>query len=908
MKALVLPFFLFIVGLPLSAQPVGQVVGKPTAVKRIYLANDDHTDYMWTANEAQYDSAYVKMLDYYMAQIDSTKAQPNDFQTRWNCDGSFWLRRYEQLRSPAQFERLIGYVRSGHISSPLNSVVSTYGGQPTEAVLRGMFYAGRLERQHGIRFPMAVAMEDQTMPLGLASLWAGSGARYSWKGVCNCATRIGHRLRVRQHQLYRYMGLDGQGVLMKWYNIPGENTSLGGYAETRQEKKVSNVLGSLTKTVDDLTALCDTTSAGMPHHRSPYPYNIAGAFGYGWDDLETYNAPAFGMVARQTSNATRRVRVSNEEDFFRDVERTYKTFPTQTVSFGNEWDLYPASMNETTAEVRRATEKLRSAEALATLVSLRNPAFGQDLKPAKEAAWDAFGLYWEHNWTADGPITRQERGDWQIRQKNAIVAYVDTLHNRAATALGTLLKPADAPTANGRFFVFNPLSWIRSDVADFPYTNASPVKVVDLTTGAEAASQFVQKNGRKCLRIWAENVPSVGYKVYEIRPGTPTPKPDAAQVSGQPGATEFIQNDGYRLRLRRSGIITDLTDLRAGPRQAGGRQVVRPNAARADSGRWFNDLGTKNPDAGEPVVVENRGPVSVTLRAVSPDPIPHTVRVTFYRKAPNRQTARIEIEDSIQANFGDAERGPVKSWAFSLNLNNPTTRHEELGTVLTAKSERRGGHYAAQNGNGGPGRYDWLTFNHFADLSEPNYGVTLSTGDCSFFRLGHSTPDSLWENSAQLNALAGGQVDGPKLGITNQHGATAFRYSFALTTHQTAFDPVVATRFALEHQNPLVTGAVTGASPTYPEKSYSLLTISDPNVVLWALKPAEEGAEKGIIARFSNLTNKPVSAIVATKLPLSRVWKTSHIETDEAELKPGAGPLKLPLMPQQLASFRFLTL
>ena len=63
-------------------------------VKRLYIANDDHTDYMWTANEAKYDTAFVQMLDYYLHQIDSTKNNPSDFQARFNCDGSYWLRAY----------------------------------------------------------------------------------------------------------------------------------------------------------------------------------------------------------------------------------------------------------------------------------------------------------------------------------------------------------------------------------------------------------------------------------------------------------------------------------------------------------------------------------------------------------------------------------------------------------------------------------------------------------------------------------------------------------------------------------------------------------------------------------------------------------------------------------------------
>ncbi|MBD0258329.1 MAG: glycoside hydrolase, partial [Cytophagales bacterium] len=592
--------------------------------------------------------------------------------------------------------------------------------------------------------------------------------------------------------------------------------------------------------------------------------------GYGWDDLATYNAPAFITAARQTSTPTRRVRVSNEEDFFRDVQRTYPSLPAQSVSFGNEWDVYPASMNETTAQVRRATEKLRAAEALAALVALHDSTFADDLTAMRRAAWDAFGLYWEHDWTADGPVTRKERADWQITQKNRITAYVDTLLGRGVDALGRGLQRWDRP----RFYVFNPLGWVRSDVADVPHADAGPVTVVDLQTGAEAASQRIRKGGRLYLRIWAQNVPSAGYKAFEIRPGEPVRRPLAARARG-----EVIANAHYRLRLRKSGIISDLTD-----RKAGNRLVVG-----APDGRGCNDLGSVNTDAGRPVVLENAGPVSVTLKAVSEDPIPHTVRVTLFANSP-----RIEIEDSIGANFSD-----VKTWTFSFGLKDPTTRHEELGAILTARKESRGGHYADRNA-----RYDWLTFNHFADLSEKEYGITLSNVDCSFFRLGGSTPDSLWENSSQLSALAGGQVDGPRLGILSQNGATAFRYQFALTTHQTAFDAVAAMRFSLEHQNPLVTGAVTGTADRYPPVAHSLLAVSDQNVLLWSLKPSEEGIARGLVARFWNL--QPAARTPSVKLiwPVRQAWQTTHLETDERTLRSDNGMLQPQFAPWQLNTYR----
>ena len=70
--------------------------------KRIYISNDDHTDYMWSGTEGEYKDAFLNMLDRWIVINDSTKsAHPlePDFQSKWNCDGSFWVSVYEK-KSP----------------------------------------------------------------------------------------------------------------------------------------------------------------------------------------------------------------------------------------------------------------------------------------------------------------------------------------------------------------------------------------------------------------------------------------------------------------------------------------------------------------------------------------------------------------------------------------------------------------------------------------------------------------------------------------------------------------------------------------------------------------------------------------------------------------------------------------
>ena len=136
-----------------DAAPAALPVSTPAQPKRIYLANDDHTDFMWTADAETYANVFVEMLDFHLKLADETATNAAPYRNRFNADGNYWLWNYEQKKTPAEFARLIGRVKDGTLSAPLNALVSCYGGQPAEAVLRGMYYAGRLERRHGLRLP-----------------------------------------------------------------------------------------------------------------------------------------------------------------------------------------------------------------------------------------------------------------------------------------------------------------------------------------------------------------------------------------------------------------------------------------------------------------------------------------------------------------------------------------------------------------------------------------------------------------------------------------------------------------------------------------------------------------------------------------------------------------------------------
>lgn len=803
--------------------------------KRIYVASDDHTDYMWTANEVNYDSAFLHMIDAWINNNDATNGNAAPYQTKWNCDGYYWVSAYEKRRSAAQFNRLIAQIQSGRITVPYNALVSTYGGVPAEAVLRGMYYAGGLERRFGVDLDMVSAMENQTLPLGLSSLWKGAGAKYCWHGVCDCETQVPN-LGNRSKQIYWYKGLDTNKILLKWYDADlGRGPYVvGGYAETRT---------ALT-TINDLTALCGSTG---------YPYDIAAGFGVGGDDLQTLTdnlvAPA---IANSTTPATRQVYVSNESDFFKDFETTYgSSLPSVTQTFGNEWDLSCASLAEVSARIKRSLEKLRAAEAMSAIVINYAPTFMDALDSLKKEAWKALGLYWEHNFgfsNTSPAINEFDRSMFQRRLEATFTSYVDQLYNLARSNLSNLIT--NQVPANIRFFVFNPLGWTRTGYADYAYSGTTPVHIVDVTTNTEVPSQLITKNGVQYIRVLASNIPSVGYKVFEIQLGTGTAFPDA----GYNLTATSVESDSFTVVFNKQGAISSILD-----KNNGNRELVAG---------LVNDIGSGNPNTGT-AIVESNGPVSVTILTTTAIAPAHNTRITLFKSIP-----RIEIDNQITEGFST-----IKTWAYPFVITNREVWHEETGAVIRAKLTNHGGHYANDNA-----RYDWSTLNHFASVNDTvtNYGISLSNQDCYFMKIGNSTVGTLDESTAKLNVLAGGRIDGAvgsPMGISSQGNDAVFNQRFAITTHN-GFSASAEMQKALEHQDSMVCGAVTNPVNFLLPNQYSFITNDNPNSLIWSVKPAEDGFNSGIITRVWNFANTDASATLGYNLFLSDAYRSTHLETD----------------------------
>jgi alpha-mannosidase len=392
-------------------------------VKHLYLGNDTHTDLMWNADEEGWYKMNLDMAKFYLNIGESTKANAPEARSKWNYDVSWTLDMMERQAPIEFFARIIDQIKLGQASVPFNYTLPVYGASTLESVLRSFYYAGHLERAYGLDIDLAICQENATIPLGLASLWAGSGAKYSWWGVCNCATKI-NTIEPREHEIYWYTGLDGSRILMKWYSNFGWNAELGGYGEMLEP----------TVAVIQMDTLCESKR---------YPYKIAGAFGKGWDNMHNYTYDLAWGLCHRTRPGTK-LYLSNQIDFFRHFESEYgKELPTETVSFGNEWDLNLATLAEVSGQLKQSMEKLRTAEAMAAIATQGDTKKLAPLDLLKQDFLHGIGMYNLHGWTADGPYGRHEFAMYMRKQQQNVSRYVDSLLASSCNELGRLINPGE---------------------------------------------------------------------------------------------------------------------------------------------------------------------------------------------------------------------------------------------------------------------------------------------------------------------------------------------------------------------------------------------------------------------------------------------------------------------------------
>lgn len=433
--------------------------------------------------------------------------------------------------------------------------------------------------------------------------------------------------------------------------------------------------------------------------------------------------------------------------------------------------------------------------------------------------------------------------------------------------------------------VFNDLTWPRTDVVRARITVTEP-GVFDLHV-RNAAGQVIPRQlegverygdgGLKQAEVLfvAEDVPALGYEVYQVRPGPAEAPPTALAWTGDvrygiqhDPHQATLENEFYRLTLDNwTGAITSLWDKRLA------WEVIDP--ARP----WGNTL-TKEPDHGD--LWEINGPCKggATVPTQRPFPFPQPWEADFSHRYGGNGMAvpgSVCVQHRVASPFGRSQRENIVRLyhripriEFETRLTNqeewvryrvafPTTLREGqiVHEIPFGAIPRPEGEFPAQN---------WV------DYSDGERGVALLNQGLP----GHNVTDGVLLLSVLRAVMLRGQdTDGGfEKGVPH-----VFRY--ALVPHAGGFREARLYRAGLEFNHPLRVRKVAPSrssgghkAPPLPAR-HSFLSVAPDNILVSAFKPTAQGL---ILRVYEAAGEKSTSAAVTLPWRLKGVRETDLLE------------------------------
>ena len=430
--------------------------------------------------------------------------------------------------------------------------------------------------------------------------------------------------------------------------------------------------------------------------------------------------------------------------------------------------------------------------------------------------------------------------------------------------------------------VNNPVAIRRRDAVEAHVKlshNAKHIAVFD-ESGKEVPSQIIKKQGKEFDIVFMADVPSVGYRVYDVQGA----EESFAKTSDLVVTEHELQNGRYHVRFNKNGDIASVYDkkLKTEILEKPIKLAALRNMGEVNYPSW--EMKREEIDA-EPIayantpefdVVEN-GPARVAVMITRH--IEHTRIVQIVSITSGSDVIRVD-------NFIDwQERRTMLKAQFSFNCKNIFASYDlGLGYIQRQTNTETAYEVPAQK---------------WADISDyrGTFGVSIFS-DCKY---GWDKPDINTLRLTCLHTPAGAFTKDARQDLQDI-GRNAF--SFGICAHKggvTSITQLGAEKFSKKLCAFQTSSRREGALPS----SYSALKVSSKGVLLRAMKQAYD--VNGIVLRFNEGGGKPRKGVKVT-LPFE-IAEAYIVNGQENTIKPAKvedGALTFDMKPFEIKSFRVI--
>lgn len=521
----------------------------------VYLVQHTHTDIGYTKPQTEILTEHLRYIDYAVEYCDLTAGYPDDAKFRWTCEASWPVREWLRIRPKAQVDKFIRYVKAGQIEvTAMFFNMSELSGENNYKT-----FLEPVARFRELGLPVETAMQNDVNGIAwcLADYLPDLGVKYFSIGSNN------HRALVPfdRPTLYRWESPSGKGMLMFRSDHYHTGNSWGIHTGdmARLEDGVFGYIRNLKRT------------------GYPFPVIAVQYSGYLTDNSPPSMRECDLIRAWNERYAWPKLRSATAHEFLGRIDSQYgDKLPVYRAAYPDWWtDGFGSAARETAAS-RKTQSDLVAIEAMLSMAQMEGTGQSGGTHEELRRIHENLLFYDEHTFGAAESIWNPgcENSQVQWAEKGSYVwealKSTQLLYEDAIGRLQGTLYRSTHPTLT----FFNPLGWERSELAtvyiDFELIPADrEFRIVDAAGKALRVQPIRSRREGRYYAIWAEGIPAMGYKTFEIVLGD--------GKAAAPRRTELrdnsLENDFYRIVFDpASGTIASLYDKELG------REMVDPDS------------------------------------------------------------------------------------------------------------------------------------------------------------------------------------------------------------------------------------------------------------------------------------------------------------------------------------------
>ena len=791
----------------------------------VYIYPHSHVDIGYTDKQEIVQKIHVRNVDVGIDIARKSQNNPEGSRYVWNTEAGWVIESYLKQATPEKKAIFYEAVRKGWLRIDGNYANTNTTICSDEELLQLFKCNNQITKEIGVSVKTMVQFDIPGASWGVVQAATQNGIK-GFFSYPNHYDRIGTIRSAWEHKPFYWVAPDGKSKILFLQGCPY------GYAYQLKGKRIYGIkkIQTYDPSLDRLSTTDPTVSFIDPFifdetaklEAANSPYDI---FAMTWAMADNCLIDADLPEAVRLWNekyAYPKLIISGSNEVLKAYEEKYASIiPEIKGDYTEYWTDGLGTDAKRVGLNQHAKERLVQTETLWPMLYRNQKAPVNDFYDS----WRYVLLGAEHTWGYKDPKVPLAK---EIEATKA--SYFENADTSSSDLLAKTLHPIEKSGTNA-FALLNTLSWNRTSLVTL---TAQQSKVGDRVTNEKGKVIPSQRLTTGELVFLASDVPAFGSSLYHVGKGN-------ASTSGKVKVEgNTVSNDLISVTIDpASGAIKSLKDL------SGHEFVDQKSPYLVNSYRYLHGADSASKAAAPidtRIAVKEKGPLVnsllITSKAEGCNMLQREIRLIKGQSwvEINNTLDKISTQDKEGVHFG-----------FAFNIPDGTTRMDIPWGVIIPEYEQLPG-----------GNRNWLAAQRWIDISNNDFGVTWAAIESPLVELGTITANILGgarEPEKWLKTLPKSQTIFSW--ALNNHWHTNFpleqggiiRLNYQILPHK-GYDPVVANRFGLEQNRPLVV-VETDQNPV----NKSLLSIDNPKVFVSALKISDDG--KAVILRLRSLSANP---------------------------------------------------